>query len=93
MTFPIAYYYITLELVASFEWIAEQLTKLAFYDCTKLALIIRDFSKGLGAAVAAKTVADLASLEPTNEIIIKQDNLDFLDVTEVVVGKGQKIYL
>jgi hypothetical protein len=92
-TFPIAYCYIALELAASFKWIAEQLTKLAFNNCLKPALIIKDFSKGLVAAVAAKAAVYLAGLEPTNEIIIGQDDLSFLDVAEVVVGKGQKIYL
>ena len=92
-TFPMAYCYITSESAASFKWIAEQLTELAFYNCPKPALIIGDFSKGLGAAVAAKAAADLASLEPTDEIIIEQDDPDFPDVTEVVVDKGQKIYL
>ena len=63
-TFPMAYCYITSESAASFKWIAEQLTDLAFYDCPEPALIVGDFSKGLGAAVAAKAAADLAGLEP-----------------------------
>jgi hypothetical protein len=70
-TFPIAYCYITLELAASFKLIVEQLTKLAFYNCLKPTLIIRDFSKGLGVAVVAKAATDLTSLVPINKIIIK----------------------
>lgn len=50
-TFPIAYCYITSELAASFKFVAEQLTDLAFYDCPKAAVVVRDFSKGFRAAV------------------------------------------
>ena len=67
-TFPIAFCYITSESAASFKWIAKQLIKLAFYNCPKLDLIIRDFSKGLRAAVAAKAVADLARLELSDDV-------------------------
>jgi MULE transposase domain len=59
-TFPLAFCYITSESAVSFEWIANQLTDLIFYDCPEPKLIIGDFSKGLGAAVAAKAIADLA---------------------------------
>ena len=45
--FPVAYCYITSESAASFKWIAEQLTKLAFWDCPEPILIVGDFSKGL----------------------------------------------
>lgn len=49
--FPIAYYYITLELVVSFKFVANQLTDLAFYNDPKAAIIVGDFSKRLRAAV------------------------------------------
>jgi len=91
-TFPIAYCYITSESAASFQWIAEQLTELAFYDCPEPALIIEDFSKGLGAAVAAKAKADLAE-SGLADVLIRQEDLDFLDATEVVVGEGQRVKL
>jgi MULE transposase domain len=58
-TFPIAYCYITLEFAVSFKWIAKQLTNLAFYNCPKADIIVGDFSKGLGAAIAAKAIANL----------------------------------
>ena len=93
VTFPIAYCYITLESAASFKWMAEQLAKLAFYNCPEPNLIIRDFSKGLGAAVAAKATADLAVeyavANPNSEFIVKQVDLDFPNAIEVVVSRGQ----
>jgi hypothetical protein len=92
-TFPIAYCYITLESAASFKWIAEQLTELAFYDCPKPTLIIKDFSKGFRAAVAAKAAADLAGLNLIDEILVEQDDLNFLNVIEVVVGIKQQVKL
>jgi hypothetical protein len=68
-TFPMAYCYITSESAVSFKWISEQLTDLAFYDCPEAALICGDFSKGLGAAVAAKATSDLAKTPPTDEAL------------------------
>lgn len=85
-TFLIAYCYITLELAASFKWIAEQLTDLAFSNCLKLALIISDFSKRLSAAIAAKAIADLEGLVPTNEVS-SQNLFNLLKAVEVIVGK------
>lgn len=67
-TFLIVYCYITLESTASFKWIAEQLTDLAFLDCPKPTLIIDDFSKGLRAAVAAKAIADLEGIALTDKV-------------------------
>src|SRR5271165_5406785 len=57
-TFPIGYCYITLELVASFKFVANQLSDLAFYNCPEAAVVVGDFSKGLGAAIAAKAAVD-----------------------------------
>jgi hypothetical protein len=85
-TFPMAYCYIMSESAASFKWIGEQLTDLAFYDYPEAALICGDFSKGLGAAVAAKATADLAGTEPTDEVL-PQDPAALLEATEVIVGE------
>jgi hypothetical protein len=93
-TFPIAYCYITLELAASFKWVAEQLTDLVIYDCPEAAVIVRDFSKGLGAAVAAKAATDLGLAEITDEALVclaEQDN-ELLEAKDVIVGE-QRIYL
>jgi len=68
-TFLIAYRYITLESATSFKWVKEQLTDLAFYDCPEAALICRDFSKGLRAAVVAKAACGLDKTLPTNNIL------------------------
>jgi hypothetical protein len=87
-TFPIAYCYITSESTASFKWIAEQLTKLAFWDCPKPTLIVEDFLKGLGAAVVAKAVDDI-TLKPIDEAKEPNLNLDFLEAAKVVVGEGE----
>jgi hypothetical protein len=84
-TFPVAYCYITSESAASFKWISEQLTNLAFLDCPEPALICSNFSKGLGAAVAAKATADLAGLPPTDEVKQDRDPLALLEATNVVV--------
>jgi MULE transposase domain len=86
-TFLAAYCYITLESAVSFKWTSEQLTDLAFLDCPEPALIIGDFSKGLGVAVAAKATADLEGIAPTDEAL-SQDPSDLLEATEVIVGKG-----
>src|ERR1035438_1192866 len=95
-TFPIAYCYITSESAASFKWIAEQLTELAFWDCPEPTLIVGDFSKGLGAAAAAKAAADLAaevadgvSVEPRDKAEELDLDPDFLEAAEVVVGEGE----
>jgi hypothetical protein len=85
--FPIAFCYITSESAASFKWVARQLTKLVFYNCPEPDLIVGDFSKGLGAAVAAKAAADLAGLEPSDEV--QKDLPEFPEATEVIVGEGQ----
>jgi hypothetical protein len=69
-TFPIAYCYITSKSAVSFKWVIEQLTDLAFYsNCLKAALICSNFSKGLGAAVAAKATANLAGLKLIDEAL------------------------
>jgi hypothetical protein len=87
-TFPIAYYYITSESAASSKWIATQLTELCFKKCLELALIYGDFSKGLGAAIAAKATADLAGLPPMDKALPQQDPVALLEATEVVIGEA-----
>src|SRR5437016_13729109 len=68
--FPIAYCYNISESAASFKFAAEQLTDLVFYDCLKAAVIVSDFSKGLGAAGAAKAAVDLGITTVTEELLI-----------------------
>lgn len=69
-TFPIAYCYITLESAASFKFVSNQLSDLAFYNCPKAAVVVGDFSKGLGAAMAAKAAVDLSLTEIIEEPLI-----------------------
>ena len=69
-TFPAAYCYITLESAASFKFVVDQLSDLAFYDCPKAAVIVGDFAKGLGAACAAKAAVDLSLTEITEEPLV-----------------------
>jgi len=68
-TFLIAYCYITSELAVSFKWISKQLTDLAFSDCLEPALIISNFSKGLGAAIATKATANLEGITLTDKVL------------------------
>jgi hypothetical protein len=53
-TFPVAYCHIASEAAASFRFVANQPSDLAVNDCPGAAIIVGDFSKGLGAACAAK---------------------------------------
>jgi hypothetical protein len=57
-TFPLAYYYIISKLAKSFDFIARELTKYVFYNCPKVEVIIANFTRGLGAAIAAKARLD-----------------------------------
>jgi hypothetical protein len=98
-TFPIAYCHITSESAASFTFVADQLIDLAFYNFPKAAVIVGDFSKGLGAAVAAKAIVDLRLTAITNEplvCLLKQDE-EILEAAEVVVaeasGRPQQVLL
>jgi hypothetical protein len=69
-TFFTAYCYITLESAASFKFVTDQLSDLAFHDCPKAAVIVRDFAKGLRAACAAKAAIDLGLTEITEEPLV-----------------------
>ena len=98
-TFPIAYCYITTESAASFKFVAEQLSDLAFSDCPETAVIVRDFSKGLGAACAAKAAVDLGLTDITEEALVCPPERDeeLPEAAEVVVhdalGRPQSITL
>jgi len=50
-TFPIAFCFITSESTEAFEFVNTQLKELMFYDRSGPAVIVGDFSKGLGAAM------------------------------------------
>jgi hypothetical protein len=69
-TFPTAFCYIISESAASFRFVANQLTNLAFYDCPKPAVIVGDFSRGLGAACATKAALDLSLTEIVEEPLV-----------------------
>jgi hypothetical protein len=59
-TFLIACCYITSESAASFKFVANQLSDLAFHDCPKAGVVVKDFFKGVGAAMAAKAAVNLS---------------------------------
>jgi hypothetical protein len=98
-TFPLAYCYITSESAASFKFVAEQLSDLAFNDCPEAAVIVGDFSKGLGAACAAKAAVDLGLTDITEEALVcpLERDEELPEAAEVVVneasGKPQHILL
>jgi hypothetical protein len=55
-TFPLVYCYITSESAKSFDFVVGELTKYVFYNCLEAAVIYADFTKGLGAAIAARAL-------------------------------------
>ena len=57
-TFPFAYCYITSESAKSFDFVVGELTKYVFYNCPEAAVICADFTKGLGAAIAARALRE-----------------------------------
>jgi MULE transposase domain len=69
-TFLIGYCYITSESAASFKFVVDQLSDLAFYDYPEAVVIVGDFAKGLGAACAAKAAVDLGLTEITEEPLV-----------------------
>jgi len=98
-TFPFAYCYITLKLAASFKFVANQLSDLAFYNCLEAAVIVGDFSKGLRAACTAKAAVNLSLTEIINKALVcplKRDE-ELLEAAEVVVYKAlralQRVFL
>ena len=66
--FLIVFCYIISKLATSFKWILEQLIEYIFYNYPKSTIIVEDFSKGLGATVATKAIADLTSKEASDNI-------------------------
>lgn len=59
-TFLIVYYYIILELTASFKFIANQISDLVFYDYSKAVVVVKDFFKGLKATIVAKAAVNFS---------------------------------
>lgn len=88
--FLLAYCYITLESVASFQFVADQLSDLAFYNCPKAAVVVGDFFKGLRAAIAAKAAVDLGLAEIIEEplICLADQDKELPKAAEVIVYKG-----
>jgi hypothetical protein len=77
-TFPLAYCYITSESAETFKWIAEQLTDLVFYDCPEAAVIVGDFSAGLGKAITEKAKLDYTenTVPRTQDQVLKSSDSD-----------------
>jgi hypothetical protein len=88
-TFPVAFCYITSESAASFKFVADQLSDLAFYDCSEAAVIVGDFSKGLGAACAAKAAVDLSPTKIIDKALVCPSERDeeIPETAEVIVYK------
>jgi hypothetical protein len=61
--------------------------RFSILDCPRPALIVGDFSKGLGAAVAAKATADLEGVTLTDKVL-SRDPADLVKATEVIVGEA-----
>jgi hypothetical protein len=57
-TFPLASCYIMSESAKSFDFVEGELTKYVFYDCPEAAVICADFTKGLGASIAARALRE-----------------------------------
>jgi hypothetical protein len=57
-TFPLAYCYIMSESAKSFDFVGGELTKYVFYNCLEAAVICADFTKGLGAAMVARSLRE-----------------------------------
>jgi hypothetical protein len=89
-TFSIAYCYIISESAASFKFVADQLSDLVFNDCSEAGVIVGDFSKGLGAACAAKAAVDLSLTEITEEALVCSSEKDeeLPEAVEVIVYKA-----
>lgn len=86
-TFPAAYYYISSKSAASFTFIANQLSDLAFANYLEVVVIIRDFFKGLKAACTAKAAVNFSLTKITDELLVcplKRDK-ELLEAASVVV--------
>src|ERR1700722_15914944 len=79
-TFLMAMCYITSESAESFEFVQHQLTKYVFFNCPEPVVIVADFMKGLGAAIAAKTQEDRKTgTKEGRERVAKQELFAELD--------------
>jgi hypothetical protein len=86
-TFPMAYCYITSESAKSFDFVGGELTKYIFYDCPEAAVICADFTKGLGAAIAAKALRESGvEDEAAQERRLEAGELP--DVTAMFIGNS-----
>ena len=94
-TFPIAYCYITSESAASFKFVAEQLTDLVFYDCPEAVVIVGDFFKGLGAAVAAKAAIDHGLVDIMEDALVCPPHRDqeIPEAAKVLITETQSVLL
>ena len=61
-----------------------------FYNYLKAAVVVRDFSKGLKAIIAAKAAVNFNLIEITKEplVCLKDKDEELFKVVEVVVYKG-----
>ena len=93
--FPIAYCYITSESVVSFKFVAEQLTDLVFYDCPEAVVIVGDFSKGLGAAVATKAAVDHGLVDIMEDTLVCPPHRDqeIPEAAKVLITETQSVLL
>jgi hypothetical protein len=88
-TFPLAYCYITSESAKSFDFVGGELTKYVFYDYLEATIICADFTKGLGAAIAAQVLRESGvEAEAVQERHLEPSELP--DVTTLQMGSGGK---
>jgi hypothetical protein len=89
-TFSAEFCYITSESAASFKFVADQLSDLAFYNCSENAVIVGDFSKSLGAAYAAKAAVNLGLTEIIDKALVYPVDRDeeIPEAAEVIVNKA-----
>jgi len=61
-----------------------------FYNYLKVAVVVRDFSKGLRAVIAAKAAVNFNLIEITKEplVCLEDEDEERFKVVEVVVHKG-----
>jgi hypothetical protein len=86
-TFPLAYCYITSESAKSFDFVAGELTKYIFYNCLEAAVICADFTKGLGAAMAARSLCD-AGVEDEAEQQRRLKLGELLDISTLQMARS-----
>ena len=88
-TFPLAYCYITSESAKSFDFVLGELTKYVFYDCPEAAVICADFTKGLGASIAARALRDAGEEdEAVQQRQLKPGELP--DISALQLGSGEE---